>query len=66
MTGFLTGYLKSHHAFKQEAPPFTRWSSSLLGIYLKVARKLLFFIFTTYTVKNINILRDIKLLKFWE
>jgi len=37
MTVSLTGYLKSHHAFKQEAPPSTRWSNSLLGIYLKVA-----------------------------
>jgi len=32
MTGFLTGYLKSQHVLKQEAPPSTRWNSSLLGI----------------------------------
>jgi len=28
MTVSLMGYLKSHHALKQEAPPSTRWSSS--------------------------------------
>jgi len=25
----VSGYLKSYHAFKQEAPPFISWSSSL-------------------------------------
>jgi hypothetical protein len=29
------GYLKSHHAFKQEAPPSIRWSSSLSYNILK-------------------------------
>jgi hypothetical protein len=28
MTVSLMGYLKSHHALKQEAPPSIRWSSS--------------------------------------
>jgi len=35
MTVSLRGYLKSHHAFKQEAPPSTRWSSSLKKYLIK-------------------------------
>ncbi len=28
------GYLKSHHALKQEAPTSTRWSSSLIDMFV--------------------------------
>jgi len=44
MTVSLMGYLKSHHALKQEAILFIRWSSSqeiinIIGIFFENSKK---------------------------